>query len=205
MRIPNGTHIIADTTGGTIHIDPDAALITLYEQIAKKKQAPVPKDLPEHSYTTDGRNVQVYVNVNILHDAQAGFDRKAEGIGLYRSEFPFLIQNDFPSEEQQLQVYEKVCETAGDRVITLRTSISGETSCRGMWKRSQRRTRSSVSEVSAIPWKLPISSSNRFAPCSEPVQAKDFDCSFRWYHPRGVPSCQAGGLQLYAAARRRGT
>jgi len=127
MRIPNGTRIIADTTEGTIHIDPDAALISLYEQIAKKKQAPVPKDLPEHSYTTDGRNVQVYVNVNILHDAQAGFDRKAEGIGLYRSEFPFLIQNDFPSEDQQLQVYEKVCETAGDRVIMLRTlDIGGD-------------------------------------------------------------------------------
>jgi phosphotransferase system enzyme I (PtsP) len=67
------------------------------------------------------------VNVNILHDAEAGFKYHAEGIGLYRTEFPFLIQNSFPSEEQQVQVYEKICSVSKDRDVVLRTlDIGGD-------------------------------------------------------------------------------
>jgi len=46
---------------------------------------------------------------------------RAEGIGLYRSEFPFIIRNAFPSEEEQYQVYSRIVETMGGREVTFRT------------------------------------------------------------------------------------
>lgn len=126
-RLPNNTDIIVDATQGILHIKPDQQLIGKYREIAKKKHPPIPEDLSEKSYTRDGHRIVVDVNVNILHDAEAGFERKAEGIGLYRSEFPFLIQNDFPSEEQQVQVYEKICGIADGRDTVLRTlDIGGD-------------------------------------------------------------------------------
>lgn len=127
MRLPNGTEVLMDATQGILHIKPDAKLKHKYKLIAQKEHPPIPEDLQEASTTLDGRAVKVLVNVNILHDAEAGFARKAEGIGLYRSEFPFLIQNDFPSEEQQLHVYQKICEAAGEKEIVFRTlDIGGD-------------------------------------------------------------------------------
>jgi phosphotransferase system enzyme I (PtsP) len=52
---------------------------------------------------------------------------RAEGVGLYRSEFPFIIRNAFPSEEEQYQVYSRIVETMGGREVTFRTlDIGGD-------------------------------------------------------------------------------
>ncbi len=127
LHIPNSTPVIMDATQGILHVNPEVSLIKQYEKIARKEHPPIPKDLTEKNVTMDGRTIEVQVNVNILHDAECGFKQKAGGIGLYRSEFPFLIQNDFPSEMQQLQVYSKICDSSGDHEITLRTlDIGGD-------------------------------------------------------------------------------
>lgn len=126
LKIPNGTRLIIDAAQGLLHVSPDAKKLKSYKELSQK-HPPIPHDLPLEDRTLDGHLLSVHVNVNILHDAEAGFSRNAGGIGLYRSEFPFLMQNDFPSEEQQVQVYKHICRIAGDREITLRTlDIGGD-------------------------------------------------------------------------------
>jgi phosphotransferase system enzyme I (PtsP) len=128
FHLPNNTEVIADAAQGVLHINPDYELVSTYAEISSRRnRAKAEEDIPEQTYTTDGQRVLVNVNVNILHDAEAGFMNKAEGIGLYRTEFPFLIQNSFPTEEQQVQVYEKICALSGEREVVLRTlDIGGD-------------------------------------------------------------------------------
>ncbi|MGM0431900.1 MAG: phosphoenolpyruvate--protein phosphotransferase [Spirochaetota bacterium] len=126
-QLPNNTPVIADATQGMLHIDPDKKIRRRYAQFTGSYQEVLPKQIPKTTVTRDGVQVKVHVNVNILHDAEAGKIRQAEGIGLYRTEFPFLIQNSFPSEEQQVQVYEKICASAGEKPVVFRTlDIGGD-------------------------------------------------------------------------------
>jgi phosphotransferase system enzyme I (PtsP) len=128
QHLSNNTEVIVDAAQGILHINPDHELISTYAHIASRRHEARPAvDVPEKTFTTDGQRVIVNVNVNILHDAEAGLKYNAEGIGLYRTEFPFLIQNNFPSEEQQVQVYEKICSVSKDRDVVLRTlDIGGD-------------------------------------------------------------------------------
>jgi phosphotransferase system enzyme I (PtsP) len=65
--------------------------------------------------------------INLLSDLKLANDVQSEGIGLYRTEFPFLIRSDFPSEEEQYAVYRKLVEGMPDKEITFRTlDIGGD-------------------------------------------------------------------------------
>jgi phosphotransferase system enzyme I (PtsP) len=62
-----------------------------------------------------------------LSDADVALRLKAEGVGLYRSEFPFIVRNSFPSEEEQYRIYRKLIEKMDGRPVTLRTlDIGGD-------------------------------------------------------------------------------
>ena len=55
--------------------------------------------MPAETYTRDGTKISLMANINLLSDMEAARNYKAEGVGLYRTEFPFIVRNDFPSEE----------------------------------------------------------------------------------------------------------
>lgn len=69
--------------------------------------------------------VQLMVNVNLLSDARRGAQAGAHGIGLYRSEFPFIIRNDYITEEEQYRIYRSIAETMPNQPVTLRTADIG--------------------------------------------------------------------------------
>jgi phosphotransferase system enzyme I (PtsP) len=71
--------------------------------------------------TADGERIFLRATVNLLSDLKLARRLKAEGIGLYRSEFPFLIRSDFPSEEEQFLIYKQVVEGLDNPLVTLRT------------------------------------------------------------------------------------
>ena len=75
----------------------------------------------EETHTADGTRVYLLANINLLADVEVARSYKAEGIGLYRTEFPFMIRNDFPSEEEQLRIYRRLVEGMPGREITFRT------------------------------------------------------------------------------------
>ena len=79
------------------------------------------------SFTKDKTQIKLLANINLLIDVKTACELKCEGIGLYRTEFPFIIRNNFPSEEEQYVIYRKVIEQMGDKPVIFRTlDIGGD-------------------------------------------------------------------------------
>ena len=77
------------------------------------------RDLP--AKTEDGIEISLLVNSGLLSDITPSLQSGAEGIGLYRTEFPFMERQKFPSEEEQRNIYRQVLESFHPRPVTLRT------------------------------------------------------------------------------------
>jgi phosphotransferase system enzyme I (PtsP) len=73
------------------------------------------------SVTKDGHNLPLDANIGLLSDVELAKLYGAENIGLYRTEFPFIIRDAFPSEDEQVEIYEKIIESAEGRSVTIRT------------------------------------------------------------------------------------
>ena len=79
-----------------------------YKEIIKEERQLVAgldayRDLPAE--TPDGHRITLYVNTGLMADVARGRERGAEGVGLYRSEIPFMLRDRFPSEEEQRNIY----------------------------------------------------------------------------------------------------
>ncbi|HUX14492.1 MAG TPA: phosphoenolpyruvate--protein phosphotransferase [Spirochaetia bacterium] len=129
MHTPEGVMAILDCELGRLMLSADREIADLYRsKIAERTRIETSvEDVPAKCRTTDDVAVRVLANVNLLQDARLGNRNKAEGIGLYRSEFPFIVRDDFPSEEEQVSTYRRIIEAIGDREVTLRTlDIGGD-------------------------------------------------------------------------------
>lgn len=117
----DGDLVAMDGYEGRIHRDPPA---TVLEQFREAKEAH--RDGGETlaaapARTADGVEVDLLANANILHDVDVAKRVGATGIGLYRSEFPFLVRNDFPSEAEQYRIYRRIAERMPEGQLVLRT------------------------------------------------------------------------------------
>lgn len=124
LRLPPKKKIILDAEGGTIYLDPPREVKIAF----KNRQADLFKrPIKETTETKDGTRVQLLSNINLLCDLKAAHAFKAEGIGLYRTEFPFIVRNDFPAEEEQYVIYKKLVEgMPGDEVAFRTLDIGGD-------------------------------------------------------------------------------
>ncbi len=85
------------------------------------------KDLPP--ITVDGWRMTLWVNIGLTSDISRSLDRGAEGIGLFRTEVPFMAQDRFPSEEEQRRIYREHLEAFSPRPVTMRMlDIGGDKS-----------------------------------------------------------------------------
>jgi phosphotransferase system enzyme I (PtsP) len=85
------------------------------------------KELP--SITLDGWPIGLWVNIGLTGDISRSLDRGAEGIGLFRTEIPFMTQDQFPSEEQQRAIYREHMVAFDPKPVTMRTlDIGGDKS-----------------------------------------------------------------------------
>lgn len=83
--------------------------------------------MKDKTFTKDSVRVVLLSNVNLLGDLELAKMYKAEGIGLYRTEFPFIVRNDFPSEEEQYVIYRQLIEKMPGQEVTFRTlDIGGD-------------------------------------------------------------------------------
>jgi len=122
FAIPGGTLVVLDGEDGRIAINPNEDILKSYRRRAvdqrRNDSAPA---IPDVVSTPCGTRITLYANVNLVKDALAAERAGAHGIGLYRSEIPFLIRNDFPTEEEQLAVYSRVVQALPDKPIHFRT------------------------------------------------------------------------------------
>ncbi len=123
-NIINGDEVIVDGSSGNVILNPDDKIKDEYETSRKKffvykKRLEELTDLP--SITRDNREIELYANIGAFADTEMALKYNARGVGLYRTEMPFLIRNEFPGEEQQFAIYKKVVEKMEDRPINIRT------------------------------------------------------------------------------------
>ncbi|RGT86737.1 phosphoenolpyruvate--protein phosphotransferase, partial [Coprococcus comes] len=109
---------------GTIYIDPDEE--TMKVMTEKREEDRRQKTLLEElkgkeNVTLSGQKINVYANIGNLSDVGAVLKNDAGGIGLFRSEFLYLESEDFPTEEQQFQVYKQVAENMAGKKVIIRT------------------------------------------------------------------------------------
>jgi phosphotransferase system enzyme I (PtsP) len=115
---------IIDGGGGRVYLSPDDALLSEYERTRREYAVSVQhldsmKERPAE--TPDGRQVVLSANVGLLNDLKLVDQHGAEGVGLFRTELLALAHRGFPSEEEQDQLYQRVCEMMGERPVTIRT------------------------------------------------------------------------------------
>lgn len=115
---------IVDGATGMLFIEPDEE--TLKEYQAKQaeyqeKQELLQKLKGEENISLDGQKVKLYANIGNASDIGAVLQNDAAGIGLFRSEFLYLENDDFPTEEEQFKVYKYVAETMAGKQVIIRT------------------------------------------------------------------------------------
>ncbi len=124
LDLPPDTRLLMDTGQGNIYINPDEKTRDLFR--AKKEAERHPQDMADHTFTRDHEQIRLLANINLLSEIPLAWSLKAEGIGLYRTEFPFLIRTSFPSEDEQYLIYKKLFDQTGNNgVTTIRTLDAG--------------------------------------------------------------------------------
>ena len=124
---------IVDGASGTFYVDPDEK--TLEEMKKRQEEDLSRKQLLQtlkgkDNVTLDGQKVMLYANIGNIKDLATVIQNDAGGIGLFRSEFIYLEKEDFPTEEEQFQIYRQVAQTmAGKRVIIRTLDIGADKQC----------------------------------------------------------------------------
>jgi phosphotransferase system enzyme I (PtsP) len=119
-----GHSLVVDGYRGRVYLDPSEAVRTEYIRLAREEAMLVAgleglKDLPAE--TPDGVRIPLYANSGLISDVAPSLTSGAEGIGLYRTEFPFMIRDRFPGEAEQQRIYRQVLESYAPRPVVLRT------------------------------------------------------------------------------------
>ena len=124
---------IVDGADGTFYVDPDEE--TLAEMKKRQEEDLSRKQLlltlkGKENVTLDGQKVMLYANIGNIKDLATVIQNDAGGIGLFRSEFIYLEKEDFPTEDEQFQIYRQVAQTmAGKRVIIRTLDIGADKQC----------------------------------------------------------------------------
>ena len=120
----DGKEVIVDGYRGQVFIDPTKAIYDEFSRLAQEEKElsadlAALQELP--SVTPDGVHVPLHVNSGLLAELAPTEKVSAEGIGLYRTEFPFMIRDRFPGEEEQYLIYREVLQSFTNGPVTLRT------------------------------------------------------------------------------------
>lgn len=119
-----GKQLILDGYSGRVYIEPSPAIRKEYRRLLREEaelSAGLRALRDEPSVSPDGRAVQLMVNTGLMSDINSALDVGCDGVGLHRTEFPFMIRDRFPGEEEQTSIYSQVLESYGQRPVVLRT------------------------------------------------------------------------------------
>ena len=120
----HGKPAVVDGFEGALYIEPQedllAGLLRRKEE-ADRARAELEMLKGLDNVTSDGRRIDVYANIGSVEDVDRALEADAGGIGLFRSEFIYLGRNDFPSEEEQFEIYREVLSRMGGKKVVIRT------------------------------------------------------------------------------------
>lgn len=128
-NVKSGDQILFDAASGDIYINPDDEIkenllkkaqeeARFEEEIASKVDLPV--------ITEDGKELKVYANVGSAEEIKQAMKYKINGVGLFRTEFLFMDNTGFPSEEEQFEAYKSAIEILNNELIIRTLDIGGD-------------------------------------------------------------------------------
>ncbi len=129
-RIAPGDRLILDANSACVYINPPQQIAEEYRRLQEDCQQELQqldgyRKLPAE--TADGIRVILRANIGLLSDVAVALRNGAEGVGLYRTEFPYMIRTDFPDRDDQYRLYRTVVERFDGLPVTIRTlDIGGD-------------------------------------------------------------------------------
>jgi len=129
-NITSRDDVIVDGNTGCLYINPDQKVKSEYERLSldfnlKRRELDELRDEP--AVTLDGTRVRLQANIALFGDVKVALANGAEGIGLYRTEFPYMVRNSFPDRNDLVRLYRKVLEEFAPLPVTIRTlDIGGD-------------------------------------------------------------------------------
>ncbi len=124
------SQVILDANSGCLYIDPPQHIAEEYRRLEDDGNRELHRldefrDLPP--MTSDGQKITLRANIGLVSDIGIALRNGAEGVGLYRTEFPYMTRGSFPDRDDQYQLYRKVVENFPDFPVTIRTlDIGGD-------------------------------------------------------------------------------
>jgi phosphotransferase system enzyme I (PtsI) len=127
--VDGGDMLIVDANSGCVVMRPSEDMLQKYSRIQDTELSRIEsldsyRDLP--AATKDGTRIAIHANIEFPHEAENAILRGAEGIGLFRTEFLYLVQDKDPTEEEHFEAYKHVAEAMQGRQITIRTFDLGD-------------------------------------------------------------------------------
>jgi phosphotransferase system enzyme I (PtsI) len=123
-KVKKGDLLAVDGDMGMVVINPPEEVIQNYRNLQKTRESyrtELQKIIPLPSETLDGHEIRLWANIGSLVDLEYALHFGAHGIGLFRTELPFLVWRRFLSEDEQFSLYQKVLTQANGREVTIRT------------------------------------------------------------------------------------
>jgi phosphotransferase system enzyme I (PtsP) len=129
-HITQRDEVIVDGNTGCLYINPDQKVKSEYERLnldfnLKRRELDELREVP--TITLDGTRLHLLANIALFNDVKVALANGAEGVGLYRTEFPYMARNNFPDRNDLARLYRKVLEEFAPLPVTIRTlDIGGD-------------------------------------------------------------------------------
>jgi phosphotransferase system enzyme I (PtsP) len=129
-RVAEGDEVILDADHGTVTLRPNQQVLEAFETRfarSREKQAAYAELRDVEPFTRDGTRITVMMNAGLRDDMSALAMSGADGVGLFRTEFQFLVSSTLPQRDRQMRLYRDVLDAAGDKPVIFRTvDIGGD-------------------------------------------------------------------------------
>jgi len=123
-EVHEGDQVLVDGNSGVVFVNPAPEVVREYDRLDREYRAFNRELEPLRGLaaeTTDGRRLNLFANIGLIGDLVFVHRHGADGIGLYRTEFPFLTYRDFPDEEEQVHLYARAVRGMEGKPVTIRT------------------------------------------------------------------------------------
>lgn len=129
-NVKGGEKAILDGNEGVLIVNPSEEEISKYELLIKEqkeKKERLKEIKDKQAISTDGKKIEVSANIGNIEDLKLAIENGCDGVGLFRTEFLYMQNSDFPSEESQFEVYKEATQMLGDKPLIIRTlDIGGD-------------------------------------------------------------------------------
>ena len=128
QMVSDGMEVIVDCFEGKVYLDPtDEMKRKISEKIIEedRKKKELLKIKENKCIDKNGKRIMLYANINDEGEIQKALNDGADGIGLFRSEFIYMKNNEFPDEEEQFSIYKRALQKLGEKKLIIRTMDIG--------------------------------------------------------------------------------